>query len=103
MPYYFKDASADKFDGQFWSIRMLTSGPALRAGEAIVGRENLERRQDPGTWVYLTGQRRVRKLPNACCDTPTPASGGVASFDEVDVFNGRPTASTGRSSASRRC
>ena len=26
------------------------------------------------SWVYLTGQRRVRKLPNACCDTPTPAS-----------------------------
>ena len=25
--------------------------------------------------VYLTGQRRVRKLPNACCDTPTPRAG----------------------------
>lgn len=39
--------------------------------------------------MYLTGQRRVRKLPNACCDTPTPATAGVASFDEIDVFAGR--------------
>jgi hypothetical protein len=88
MPYYFKDGSADKFDGQFWSIRMLTSGPALRAGEGIVGREHLNGDKTQ-VWVYVTGQRRVRKVPNACCDTPTPASAGVSMFDQTDVFNGR--------------
>jgi len=88
MPYYFKDGSADKFDGQFWSIRMLTSGPALRAGEGIVGREHLNGDKTQ-VWVYVTGQRRVRKVPNACCDSPTPASAGVSMFDQTDVFNGR--------------
>jgi len=39
--------------------------------------------------VYLTGQRRVRKLPNPCCDTPTPAAAGVMSFDEIEVWTGR--------------
>ena len=46
------------------------------AGEALLAHENI----DPNklqTWVYLTGQRRVRKLPNACCDAPTPAAAGV--------------------------
>jgi hypothetical protein len=31
----------------------------------------------------------VRKLPNPCCDTPTPAAAGVMSFDEIEVFTGR--------------
>jgi len=87
MPYY-ANGQADKFTGEYWLIRLVNSGPPVRAGEAITGRQNLDP-EKTGTWVYLTGQRRVRKLPNACCDTPTPASGGVASFDEVDVFSGR--------------
>ncbi|RJF95673.1 DUF1329 domain-containing protein [Noviherbaspirillum saxi] len=87
MPYYFKDA-ADKFKGDYWMIRLTTSAPAIRAGEAISGLENIDPDKSQA-WVYLTGQRRVRKLPNACCDTPTPASAGVMSFDEIDVWNGR--------------
>ena len=87
MPYY-AQGQADKFNGDYWMIRLVNSNPPVRAGEAITGRLNLDQDKS-GTWVYLTGQRRVRKLPNACCDTPTPASGGVASFDEVDVIGGR--------------
>ncbi len=87
MPYYAKD-QADKFDGVHWMVRLVNSGPPVRAGEAITGRQNLDPDKN-GTWVYLTGQRRVRKLPNACCDTPTPASSGISSFDEIDVFAGR--------------
>jgi hypothetical protein len=86
MPYYFKDGSADKFDGNYWSIRLLTSGPPLRAGEGIVGRQHVNSDKSQ-VWVYVTGQRRVRKVPNACCDTPTPASAGVSSFDQTDVFD----------------
>jgi len=88
MPYYLPDGSPDKWDGDFWMIRLLNSGPPIRAGEAIVGRENLDY-QKSQAWVYLTGQRRVRKLPNPCCDTPAPAMAGVMSFDEVEVFTGR--------------
>jgi hypothetical protein len=87
MPYYSQGQEA-KFNGDYWMIRLVNSGPPVRAGEAITGRLNLDQDKS-ATWVYLTGQRRVRKLPNACCDTPTPASSGVASFDEVDVIGGR--------------
>ena len=87
MPYYFKDGSLDKFDGFFWEVNLTNSGPPIRAGEMIVGRQNVDE-EKAQSYVYLTGQRRVRKLPNACCDTPTPASAGVMSFDELSVFSG---------------
>ena len=91
FPYYFQDRSVEDFekgDGVFWQVRIRNIGPALRAGEALLAHENV----DPNklqTWVYLTGQRRVRKLPNACCDAPTPAAAGVMSFDEIYTWTGR--------------
>ena len=88
MPYYYQDGNAASFDGDYWLFRLLNVGPALRAGEQIMGRTNLNGDKSQAH-VYLTGQRRVRKLPNACCDTPTPATAGVMSFDELSVFQGR--------------
>ncbi|RIX68874.1 DUF1329 domain-containing protein, partial [Acidovorax cavernicola] len=60
----------------------------IRSGEALIGRRQLDGDKDLG-WIYLTGQRRVRKLPNPCCDTPNPATAGVLAFDEVETFSGR--------------
>jgi len=90
MPYYAQDGNPAQFaaSGDFWLVRVVNSGPPIRAGEAIVGRENLDYAKSQ-SWVYLTGQRRVRKLPNPCCDTPTPAAAGVMSFDEIETFTGR--------------
>jgi len=87
-PFYLKDVSPSKWSGEYWMIRLVNSGPPIRAGEAIVGRENVDFDKTL-SWVYLTGQRRVRKLPVACCDTPTPATAGVMSFDEMEVWTGR--------------
>jgi hypothetical protein len=88
MPYYFDDGAVDKFQGVHWEVNLLNAGPPIRAGEMIVGRQHVEEEKS-AAYVYLTGQRRVRKLPNACCDTPTPASAGLMSFDELSVFSGR--------------
>lgn len=90
MPYYFQDSSLEEYSkrNEFWMVRSSTSAPAMRAGEALVGRANND--ADKGqAWVYLTGQRRIRKLPNSCCDTPSPTMGGIASFDEMEGFSGR--------------
>jgi hypothetical protein len=87
MPY-FAQGQADKFDGTYLYTRIVNSGPPVRAGEAITGYNHLDEDRS-ASWVYLTGQRRIRKLPHACCDTPTPATSGVASFDEVNVFLGQ--------------
>lgn len=88
MPYYAKDGSLETFKGYYWDINLTTDGPPIRAGEAIVGREHLNADKS-AAYVYLTGQRRVRKLPNACCDAPTPATAGLMSFDEISVWTGR--------------
>ena len=84
-PYYYLDGTVDSYTGELQLVRSINVGPPIRAGEAITGRlaQEIGKTQ---TWVYITGQRRVRKLPLSCCDTPTPFSAGLASFDEVDVF-----------------
>lgn len=87
-PYYLPEGQPDKWNGDFWRVRVVNSGPPIRAGEAIVGRENLDPSKSQ-SWVYLTGQRRVRKLPNPCCDTPAQVAAGVMSMDEIEVFMGR--------------
>jgi hypothetical protein len=88
MPYYYEDGSPEKFAGYYWTINLVSDGPAIRAGEMIAGREHMDTSKS-AAYVYLTGQRRVRKLPNPCCDTPTPASAGLMSFDEISVFTGK--------------
>lgn len=90
MPYYFQDGSPEQFakSNDYWLIRLINQGPPIRAGEAITGHSNIEAGKSQA-WVYLTGQRRVRKLPNPCCDTPTAATAGTMSFDEVEVWAGR--------------
>ncbi|WP_016832657.1 DUF1329 domain-containing protein [Herbaspirillum lusitanum] len=87
MPYYFKSGAPEKFDGIYFKIQVKNVGPAIRAGEAVTGRLNLDDSKSQ-SWVYLTGQRRVRLLPHACCDTPQPASAGVMNFDEQQVWTG---------------
>lgn len=90
IPYYFHDGSLESFakSNEYWLIRLINAGPPIRAGEALTTRMQLDGTKDQA-WVYLTGQRRVRKLPNPCCDTPTPATAGVMSFDEVETWTGR--------------
>jgi Protein of unknown function (DUF1329) len=88
LPFFAQEGSPDKFRGEYVLVRSLNSGPAIRAGEAIVGRSQVNEDASQ-VWVYLTGQRRVRKLPSACCDTPGAFAAGLVSFDEIEGFAGR--------------
>lgn len=90
MAYYLPDGSPEAFEKNglpYWQIRLLNVGPPIRAGEALAGGAKIDGNDE--AWVYLAGQRRVRKLPNPCCDTPTPAAAGVMSFDEIEIWTGR--------------
>jgi hypothetical protein len=87
MPYYDPNGE-EKFEGEYWLVRQDVSGPPIRAGESLVGRDALDASKS-NAWIYLTGQRRVRKLPSPCCDVPTPFSAGVINFDETNVFGGQ--------------
>ena len=89
-PYYYKDGSLETFKGTFFNkVRITTYGPPEHVGEAVITWDTLdpigEGRQ---AWVYLTGQRRVRKLPDLAYDTPSLFTSGVSNNDEIYVFNG---------------
>lgn len=86
FPYNTKGVSAE--DGQWWyKVRSTNIGPAIRAGEAVMQHFNVNEDKTLG-WIYLTGQRRVRKLPNTCCDTQLSFTAGILNFDELTVFEG---------------
>jgi hypothetical protein len=91
MPYYREDLTLDTYkkdwDGEYWMLRLIPHGPPMKVGEGILGRQNLTASKT-GSWLYMTGQRRVRRLPNGCCDTPLTTLSGVTFYDEIEVFTG---------------
>jgi hypothetical protein len=88
QPYYFEDGAADRFDGVYGVLRLDSDAPPSRSGEVFLEWDRLNPDQSL-FWVYVPGQRRVRKLTNTCCDTPLPSAAGVINFDEPEVWNGR--------------
>ena len=85
-PYYVESNDT----GILGRVRGNYTGPARRAGEAnlvydYVDSSTKERR----AWTYLPGQRRVRLAPDLSYDTPNPSTGGMAVYDETNMFNGK--------------
>ena len=85
-PYW----QADKADtGIYYKQRITYSGPARRAGEALMLIDPLDYTdKDRRAWQYLPGQRRVKVAPDLAHDTPNPGTGGTSTFDDVFLFNG---------------
>ena len=88
IPYYFSDGAAGRFNGEYAMVRIDSEAPPHRKGTLFVERDHFNADRSDA-WVYLPGQRRVRKLPTACCDLPLGSAAGVITFDEPDVYNGR--------------
>jgi len=88
QPYYDMTGSASRFAGEYALLRITSGEPPDRKGVGYVERDNVNADKN-GSWAYLPGQRRVRKLPNACCDTPLPSSAQFLASDEPDVWDGR--------------
>lgn len=93
MPIFIKGKTLEDYkkewNGEFWMIRIINTAPPVNAGTALVGRENLVGSKTI-SYLYLEGQRRVRRLPISCCDVPNTPTGGMATFDETEVFTGSP-------------
>jgi hypothetical protein len=88
QPYYDPRGSAADFGGEYALVRIDSDAPPDRKGVAYVERDNVNAEKN-GAWAYLPGQRRVRKLPNSCCDVPLPSAAGAITNDEPDVWDGR--------------
>jgi hypothetical protein len=86
--YPFWDNSQTSAD-TFWRIKLTYTGPARRAGEALMLVDPLDiGSKDRRAWSYLPGQRRVKVAPDLSHDTPNPGTGGATTFDDTFIFNG---------------
>lgn len=73
----------------FWRIKLTYTGPARRAGEALMLVDPLDiGSKDRRAWTYLPGQRRVKVAPDLAHDTPNPGTAGASTFDDTFIFNG---------------
>jgi hypothetical protein len=73
----------------YWRIKLTYTGPARRAGEALLIVDPLDiGTKDRRAWSYLPGQRRVKVAPDLSFDTPNPGTAGATTFDDTFIFNG---------------
>ncbi len=73
----------------FYKIKLQYTGPARRAGEALLLMDAVNPLVQPRrAWQYLPGQRRVKLAPNLAYDTPNPTTTGTATYDDAFLFNG---------------
>jgi hypothetical protein len=73
----------------FYRIKVSYSGPARRAGEAILVQDQVNAFLAPRrAWQYLPGQRRVKLAPDLAYDTPNPGTAGANTYDDTFVFTG---------------
>jgi hypothetical protein len=73
----------------YWRLKLTYTGPARRAGEALLLVDPLDiGTKDRRAWSYLPGQRRVKVAPDLSHDTPNPGTAGATTFDDTFIFNG---------------
>ncbi|MBR0565625.1 DUF1329 domain-containing protein [Azoarcus sp. L1K30] len=89
-PYYFKDGSAESWNGKYWIQRFNTTAPPFKQGESLVIHDSVDADTPRQAWQYLVGQRRVRRAPTVAYDTPDFVASGANYFDEVMGFMGHP-------------
>jgi hypothetical protein len=87
VPYYVKGGSPDSVkDGSYFKNMQSVTAPSVRAGELLLYYDQFDNTRP--AWQYLVGQRRVRRAPTICCDTPNFVTSGVDFLDQVFVFMG---------------
>jgi hypothetical protein len=72
-------------------FKQTVTAPARLAGEVLLVHETLNQAaENRRAWLYNPGQRRVRRAPNVAHDNPRTAADGLATSDQLDIFNGSP-------------
>jgi len=93
--YYFAYSepgiTLDDIDNKIFYLKRKTLSPAKLSGQMTLVHETLDQVRSPRkAWVYMPGQRRVRRTPNLSYDTADIDSNGIRTIDQVDMFNGAP-------------
>lgn len=81
----------EDIDNKIFLMKRKTLAPAKLSGQMTLVHETLDQVQSPRkSWIYMPGQRRVRRTPDLAYDTADIDSNGIRTVDQVDMFNGAP-------------
>ena len=94
--YYFAysdpELATEDLNNKIFFLKRKTLSPSRQAGGIILVHETLDQVRSPRkSWIYVPGQRRVRRTPDLSHDTPDAATNSLRTVDQVDMFNGAPT------------
>jgi hypothetical protein len=94
--YYFAfsdpELSTSDLNNKIFFLKRKTLAPSSQAGGITLVHETLDQVRSPRkSWIYVPGQRRVRRTPDLNHDTPDIATDSLRTIDQVDMFNGAPT------------
>lgn len=94
--YYFgysdPELSTAELNNKIFFLKRKTLAPSSQAGGITLVHETLDQVRSPRkSWIYVPGQRRVRRTPDLNHDTPDVATDSLRTIDQVDMFNGAPT------------
>ncbi len=88
-PYYDPKGSAATFDGIFSKGFYNPLGPANQVGANIIVYDSTNSLKFPDSgWELLTGQGRVRRIPEIQYDVPDSSVDGIVTYDEAFAFLG---------------
>jgi len=87
--FYQKGETEEKCRGNHTYLKVTTTAPAFKAGEAIIAHDSFDMSIEPQVWQYMVGQRRVRRAPTVSYDTPDFMVSGASYFDEVSGLRSR--------------
>lgn len=81
----------EDIDNKIFLMKRKTLAPAKLSGQMTLVHETLDQVHSPRkSWIYMPGQRRVRRTPDLAYDTADIDSNGIRTVDQVDMFNGAP-------------
>jgi hypothetical protein len=87
--YYDPNGSAATFDGIFSRAFYNPLGPANAVGANIIVYDSTNSLKFPDSgWELLTGQGRVRRIPEIQYDVPDSSVDGIVTYDEAFAFLG---------------
>lgn len=85
------EAEPEDIDNTIFLLKRRTMAPAQLAGQITLVHETLEQLRSPRrSWVYVPGQRRLRRTPDLAYDTSDVNTNHIRTIDQVDMFNGAP-------------
>ncbi len=89
--YGWEGMTEAKLDNVIVMFRQQILAPARLAGRILLVHETLDQaKEHRKAWIYNPGQRRVRRAPNVAFDNPKEGGDGLATSDQLDMYNGSP-------------